>query len=142
MAGFQAPISGWFWAPADNLGSLFPDVEKLAGADRYPLAFPNGRFRTFEDYRAAARDKVLDLLLYRPAKVDPRPEVVGRVDRDDHVRETVLFSTGPAFRVPAYVLIPKGLRGPPRPSSICTRTGGCSSSARRRSLISAPTTPP
>jgi len=94
-----------------DLGSLSPDVEKLAGADRYALAFPNGRFRTFEDYRAAARDKVLDLLLYRPAKVDPRPEVVGRVDRDDHVREKVVFSTGPAFRVPAYVLIPKGLKG-------------------------------
>ena len=34
-----------------------------------------------------------------------------RVERDDHVREKVVFSTGPHFRVPAYVLIPKKRSG-------------------------------
>ncbi len=32
------------------------------------------------------------------------------MDRGDHVREKVLFSTTPHFRVPAYVLIPKRLK--------------------------------
>jgi hypothetical protein len=95
-----------------DLGSLFPEVEKLAAANRYSLAFSAGRFRTFEEFRSAAREKVLDLLLYRPEKVDPRPEVVERVDRGDHIRERVLFSTSPHFRVPAYVLIPKKRPGP------------------------------
>jgi dienelactone hydrolase len=95
-----------------DLGTLFADVEKLAEANRYSLALSGGRFRTFEDFKAAARQKVLDLLLYKPEKVDPRPEVLERVDRDDHVREKVLFSTSPHFRVPAYVLVPKKRRGP------------------------------
>jgi dienelactone hydrolase len=95
-----------------ELGSLFPDIEKLVEANRFSFALSGGRFRTFEEFKAAARDKVLELLLYRPEKVEPRPEVLERVDRDDHVREKVLFSTTPHFRVPAYVLIPKKRSGP------------------------------
>jgi dienelactone hydrolase len=95
-----------------DLGSLFPEVEKLAAANRYTYSFLGDRFRTFEEFRTTARQKVLDLLLYQPEKVDPKPEVVERVDRGDHVREKVLFSTSPVFRVPAYVLIPKNLRRP------------------------------
>jgi dienelactone hydrolase len=38
--------------------------------------------------------------------------VVDRADLGDYVREKVVFSTSPGFRVPAYVLIPKGLKGP------------------------------
>ena len=35
-----------------------------------------------------------------------------RVDREDHVREKILFATTSHFRVPAYVLIPKPLKAP------------------------------
>jgi dienelactone hydrolase len=94
-----------------DLGSLFGDVEKLADANRYILSFLSDRFRTHEEFRAAGREKILELLLYRPEKVEPRAEVVDRVERDDHFRERVLFSTTPHFRVPAYVLIPKKLKG-------------------------------
>lgn len=95
-----------------DLGTLAADVEKLAAANRYALAFPSPQFKSYPEYRAAARAKVLDLLSYRPEPVDPRPEVLERVDRGDHVREKVVFSTSPLFRVPAYVLIPKGLTKP------------------------------
>jgi dienelactone hydrolase len=95
-----------------DLGTLFPDVEKLAAANRYAFSFPDGSFKNYEEYRAAARAKVLDLLVYRPERVDPRPEVNERTDCGDYIREKILFSTSPLFRVPAYVLIPKGLRGP------------------------------
>jgi dienelactone hydrolase len=95
-----------------DLGSLFPDVEKLAEDNRYAFAFPGDRFRTFADFKAASREKVLELLRYRPAPVDPKPEVLERVDREDHIREKILFSTTPHFRVPAYVLLPKRLKGP------------------------------
>ncbi len=97
---------------AADLGSLFPEVEKLAGTGDFSLSFLTGKFRTLDDFRATARDKLLDLLLYRPEKVEPRAEVLERVERPDHVREKVLFSTSPQFRVPAYVLIPKDLKGP------------------------------
>lgn len=95
-----------------DLGSLFPDVERLAGPENYPLSFLGERFRTLEEFRKTARDKVLEILRYRPAQVDPRPEVLERVQRDDHVRERILFSTAPNLRVPAYVLIPRNLKRP------------------------------
>jgi dienelactone hydrolase len=117
-AASQSPPGG----PADpardlpetgaDLGTLAEEVERVAAATRYALRFPSPRFKTYEEYRAVAREAVLDLLGYRPWKVDPRPEVTDRVDRDDHVRERVVFSTTPASRVPAFVLVPKGLRRP------------------------------
>ncbi len=95
-----------------DLGSLFPEVKKLAGSGEYPFSFLTGKFPTLDDFRGAAHAKVLEVLQHRPEKVDPRPEVLERVERDDHIREKVLFSTTPQFRVPAYVLIPKNLKGP------------------------------
>jgi dienelactone hydrolase len=95
-----------------DLGSLFHEVEKLAEANRHTFSFLGERFRTFEDFKTTSREKILDLLLYRPEKVDPRPEVLESVDRGDHLREKILFSSGPYFRVPAYVLIPKKRKGP------------------------------
>ena len=56
---------------------------------------------------AQARGKLLELLHYAPDKCEPRPEVVERIDRGDHVCERVLFNTTPDVRVPAYVLVPK-----------------------------------
>jgi dienelactone hydrolase len=95
-----------------DLGSVYPEVEKIAADNEYRLAYHPDRFRSFDDFHSAAREKLLDLLQYRPAKVDPKPEVLERVDRGDHVREKVLFNTSPHFRVPAYVLIPKKAKLP------------------------------
>jgi dienelactone hydrolase len=95
-----------------DLGSLFADVEKAAGDNRYAHSFADGKFRTLADFHATARPKVFELLLHRPDKVEPQAEVIERVDRDDHIRERIIFSTTPQFRVPAYVLIPKNLKKP------------------------------
>src|SRR5262245_38293749 len=78
-----------------DLGSLFPDVERLSGPENYPLSFLSGRFRSLEDFTTAGRQKVLELLQYRPERVEPRAEVLERVNRPDHIRERVVFSTGP-----------------------------------------------
>jgi dienelactone hydrolase len=99
-------------ATGADLGTLFADVEKLARGNRYSYSYLTDRFRTFAVFKATSREKIFDLLLYRPEKVDPKPVVVERIDRDDHVREKVVFSTSPDFRVPAYVLIPKKRKGP------------------------------
>ncbi len=95
-----------------DLGSLFPDIERLAGREDYPFSFLSGRFRTLEQFRTAGRQKILDLLQYCPPRVEPRAEVLERVTRPDHIRERVVFSTGPNVRVPAYVLLPRKLNGP------------------------------
>ena len=60
-----------------------------------------------------------------PAKVPPRLEVVERVDKDDHVREKALFDSSPGITVPAYILIPKGIKkGERRPGVLACHGHG------------------
>lgn len=99
--------------PTANLGSLFPPVEQLAASDaEYDYSFLHPRFTSLDEFKPAARAKVLDAFAYRPEPVEPKAEIVDRVDLGDYVREKVVFSTSPLFRVPAYVLIPKQLQKP------------------------------
>jgi len=109
----EDPLVAFQDAPTRNdLGSLFPDVDKLAQGSRHRYSFLGDRFKTFAEHKSTARDKLLDLLHYRPEKVDPKAEVLERVDCGEYVRELVTFSTTPHFRVPAYVLIPKKAKFP------------------------------
>ena len=95
-----------------DLGTNFAAIEQIA-ATCQPSVFPFGKEVEFNDaFRTAARAKVRDVLSYEPPRVDFHPELVERVDCDDHWRERVLISTTPWFRIPAYVLIPKGLKNP------------------------------
>ncbi|OAI49603.1 hypothetical protein AYO44_06255, partial [Planctomycetaceae bacterium SCGC AG-212-F19] len=97
---------------AANLGSLFPDVEKLAAQQTFRLSFLGDRFKALDEFKKVGREKVFELLLHRPEKVDPKPELIERTDQGDFIREKILFSTTPTFRVPAYVLIPKKVKTP------------------------------
>ncbi|MBM3995325.1 MAG: hypothetical protein FJ303_14405 [Planctomycetes bacterium] len=94
-----------------DLGSLYADVERLAANRLYEYSFLGQRFREFADFKRTAREKIFELLLHRPDAAPPRAEVVARVETETHIREKVLFSTGPHFRVPAYVLIPRKRTG-------------------------------
>jgi len=93
-------------------GSLFPDVERLAGTGEFSHSFLSGRFKNVAEFRREGRKAMLDGLAYRPASVAARPEVVDRQDLGEFIREKVIFSTTPHFRVPAYVHIPKNRKGP------------------------------
>ncbi|MFO0967649.1 MAG: alpha/beta hydrolase family protein [Gemmataceae bacterium] len=108
-ANAQAPPAK---ASGADLGTLFPEVHKLAGAKRYAYSFLGDKFGALDEFKKTARGKVLDLLAYQPEKVEPRAEILEKVDCGDYVREKIVFSTTPSFRVPAYVLIPKKARLP------------------------------
>jgi len=95
-----------------DLGSLSPLLQKLAETNQYSDSFLDGRFRSFAEFQTAARAKLFEWLLYRPAPVDPLGQVVERVDCGEYTREKIVFSTTPLLRVPAYVLIPKNLKTP------------------------------
>lgn len=99
-------------APDADLGSLYADLAALTSEGEFPQSFLQSRFHDWNAYREAARRTVLDAFAYRPDAVSPNAEIVERVDRGDHVQEKVVFSTGPGLRVPAYVLLPKGLKSP------------------------------
>lgn len=96
---------------AADLGSNFDLVRTLDAAGPYPGSFLSGRFASVEAFTTAGRASILDAYGYRPAPVAPAPEVVDRYEGPDFIREKVVFSTTPQFRVPAYVHIPKGLTG-------------------------------
>jgi dienelactone hydrolase len=95
-----------------DVGSLFPFIRSQSVRGEFPLSFLREEFRDLPAWKARARGKLLELLHYDPPPCDPRPEVVERVDQGDLVRETVRFQTTPDLRVPAYVLVPKGLTKP------------------------------
>lgn len=95
-----------------DVGSLFPFIQSQAVKGEFPLSFLNARFRSLRSWKKAARGKLLDLLHYAPAKVDPSAETVERVECGDYIREKVWFNTTPDVRVPSYVLVPKNAPKP------------------------------
>jgi len=97
-------------AAADS-GSVYPLIERIAGNQPYPLSFLNTQFTSFAAYHDQARAAVLDALGSRPQPVQPDAEVLDRRDMGGYIREKIVFSTTPHFRVPAYVFIPKNLKG-------------------------------
>src|SRR5262245_30332971 len=66
-------------APAD-LGNLLPAAEQLASQARAEYSFTGRRFRDLGAFRKAAREKLVELLLYRPEPAPLAPEVVERVE--------------------------------------------------------------
>ena len=94
-----------------DVGSLYPEIEKLAEQCRHPFSWIERDYPNAAAYREAVRGKILELFHYSPPPVQPAAEVVDRWETPDYIQEKVLFSTTPWFRVPAYVLIPKGRQG-------------------------------
>jgi dienelactone hydrolase len=95
-----------------DVGSLFPFIRGQAVSGEFPLSYLREGFQEVPAWKAVARGKLLDLLHYDPPACDAQAEVVERVDCGDFVRETVYFNTTPDSRVPAFVLVPKGLTKP------------------------------
>jgi dienelactone hydrolase len=97
--------------PRTDLGTNYAAVKSLARTDEYPYSLLSGKFASVDEQRPAARAKVLEAFGYRPAPVEPKAEVIDRQEFPQFIREKILFNTSPQFRVPAYVHIPKGLKG-------------------------------
>jgi dienelactone hydrolase len=94
-----------------HVGSLLPFIEKLVPRDM-PLSFLRDEHKDLAAWKRQGRAKAFELMHYAPAPVEPRPEVLGRVDKGTYIQENIVFSTTPDIRVPAAVLVPKNLKGP------------------------------
>jgi dienelactone hydrolase len=94
-----------------SVGSLFPFIQSQAPKE-FPLSFLRPEFQDVAAWKKAARARLLELLHYSPPVCAPQPQVVERVDEGAYIREKIFFHTTPDLRVPAYVLVPKNLRGP------------------------------
>lgn len=98
-------------AAGPDLGTLFPNVLRLAEAGGYPLSYLEPSFEDVQSWRTQARAKVLELFHYHPPLPGQAAQVLERWESDGYIQEQVEFSTAPWFRVPAYVLLPKGFSG-------------------------------
>jgi dienelactone hydrolase len=97
--------------PDADAGTIYAEIKRLADSCQYPFSFLKGNFANVASYRRAARQKVLELFHYDPPPTIPNPVILGRWETPEFVQEKVVFSTTPWFRVPAYILIPKGKPG-------------------------------
>ena len=98
-------------ATGSDIGTLYDEIRAIAERNQYPLSLLSRSYGSMEEYRKTIQRKVLELFHYDPPAVDPAPEVVDRWETDEFIQEKIIFSTTPWFRVPAYVLIPKGFPG-------------------------------
>ena len=104
----QAPA-----APAGSpIGTLFPFVQKQAERSQFELSFLRPGFTNLTRWKPTARSKIFEHLFYSPPRVPPQPQLVRRTDKGDYVEEYLTFQTTPDLRIPAYVLIPKGVARP------------------------------
>ena len=110
MTGIEKDIPVDVLPNGADLGKLFSEIEQL-DLD-FDYSFLGDRFQTVDEFKRQSREKLFELLMYRPKKVDPNPELLESIDLGDVTVEKILFSTTPEFRVPAYVHIPKGLKKP------------------------------
>lgn len=94
------------------LGSLYPFIKRVQEEAPQSLAFLNVRPADLEAWKAEARAKILDLLLYRPSPCDPKARVLEKVDKGDYIREYLRFHTTPDIEVGAYFLYPKRAKFP------------------------------
>jgi dienelactone hydrolase len=94
------------------LGNLHPFVSAIAQHNLPALSFLNPQFSDYAAWREMARAKALELLRYAPPSVPLDPHTIEVVDKGDYIREKITFASAPWSRVPAYVLVPKGLSAP------------------------------
>lgn len=99
-------------ATGPHTGSLDACIQQLRPQGEVPLSFLRDEHRDLDAWKTTAQAKLLELLHYAPEKVDPKAELISRKDYGDYIREEIRFNTTPVFRVPATVLIPKGLTKP------------------------------
>jgi dienelactone hydrolase len=101
----------------NTLGNLFPVVEAIAVANTPVLSFAHTEL-SLTEWRQAARQTALALLRYQPPATPLNAQVVEETDCGDYTREKVMFDSAPWMRIPAYVLVPKGLNGRRAPAIV------------------------
>lgn len=97
-----------------TIGNLYGPVSRIR--DAYGWAGESFALDKFKaaDYAAwqkKMRQRVFDAMQYAPDKCDFAAQVVERTDCGDFIREKVYFNTTPQLRIPAFVLVPKNLKG-------------------------------
>ena len=97
-----------------HVGSLLGPISRIRDAyDWAADSFASDKYRQADHatWRPRMLAQVFESMSYSPAKTDPNPQVVEKLDFGTYIREKIYFNTTPELRVPAYVLVPKNLKG-------------------------------
>lgn len=87
-------------------------VEQLKRELTYPLAWGNSDVGDFDEWKAAARAKVLECMMAPPMKpADFDMRVTGEERREGYTARRIQFNVNAYSRITAYLLIPDG-KGP------------------------------
>jgi len=110
-----------------HVGNLLGPIERIR--DGYGWAADSFAQETFKAadhpaWQRAMREVVFEAMKYRPAATDFRAQTIETVDRGKFVREKIYFNTTSELRVPAYVLVPKGLNGRRAPAIVALHDHG------------------
>ncbi len=106
-----------------QLGNLYPPIQAMADASPLELSFLRPEFKDHRQWQRLAREKLFDLLHYRPAPVSPQVQLRARKERAGFIEEDLTFLSAPYSRVPAQLLIPTDRR-PPFPGVIVLHDHG------------------
>jgi dienelactone hydrolase len=107
-----APLPATQGHPLPDLGSHWDFFEKLSAECKPKMSFLEDRYTDAQAWSEKGRAQLLSDFHYSPPPCDSNPEVEERVDCGSYIRERVRINTTPHIRISAYVLIPKGLKGP------------------------------
>jgi dienelactone hydrolase len=83
-------------------------LDDYARSMRFGLSWADNRFPDFECWKREARAKALECLDYDPPAVDFDVQVLSEEDRGDYRQSKITFAASPWYRVPAYLLTPRG----------------------------------
>ena len=84
-------------------------VEQLKEELTYPLAWGNSPITDFDEWRVAARQKVLECMMTPPLRADSFDmEVVAEEQRDGYTAKRIMFNVNAYSRISAYLLVPDG----------------------------------
>ena len=104
--------------------STMDSVLARARATKPSLPFP-AKKEDWAEWRRKFRRAVVKELGRKPETVPLNAEVLERTDRGDYIREKVVYDTEPFASVPAWVLVPKGIKkGERRPALLCAHGHG------------------
>jgi dienelactone hydrolase len=110
MAGIPVPLDEA--TVPSHVGSLYGPITRIRDAYGWATeSFAQDRFKAADHpaWRKTMLDEVFAAMQYAPAKCDFAVQTVEKVDCGKFIREKIYFNTTPELRVPAYVLVPKGL---------------------------------
>lgn len=92
-----------------------------------------GKFPNFDKWKKESRKKILECLGYPPPFTFFNPEWITEEDRESYIARKLVLNISEWERIPAYLLIPKGI--PPFPAVVCLHDHGAHFSIGKEKVV-------